>query len=224
MSATVEVTHKETCGSEAVVDSTQGPVASVRLFTVEEYFKLFELGILKAHEKTELIHGQVLKMLPQGIPHSQVVIKFVERFYDSIPKDEWCVYAQNTIELNGHLPEPDLCVVNGPSTRYDHQRPTTENIAYLIEVADSSLEYDRGEKLSLYAEAGIKRYWIINLVDEQIEIHSEPMAATETSPATYRTRTIVRKEETAWLEFSGERVLSFRLVDFLPGALPGSET
>lgn len=201
---------------QVVLETLDHPEENYRLFSVQDYMLLFERGILKPDERTELINGRVRTMLPAGIPHSQIVVKLVELIHDVVPRKEWCVYAQNTIEIAGNLPEPDLCIAQGPSQRYDHRRPQAEDVSMIIEVAETSLHYDRGEKLRLYAAAAIKMYWIINLVDSQIETYSEPMPATENSPANYRTRRIILKDEVAEIAFTETLKLSFQLADLLP--------
>jgi Uncharacterized protein conserved in cyanobacteria len=201
---------------QVALETPRHPEENYRLFSVQDYMQLFERGILKPDERTELINGKVRTMLPAGIPHSQIVVKLVELIHDVVPRKEWCVYAQNTIEVAGNLPEPDLCIAQGPSQRYDHRRPQAEDVSMIIEVAETSLHYDRGEKLRLYAAAGIKKYWIINLVDSQVETYCEPMPATENSPPNYRTRRIILKDEVAEIGFTESLKLSFQLADLLP--------
>src|SRR5439155_26238916 len=94
----------------------------------------------------------------------------------------WRMRIQCAIRLAGGEPEPDLAVVIGPVGRNDDHHPTAEEIAMVIEVSDSTLAYDRGIKLRAYAGASIRAYWIVNLIDRQVETYNTPKAPRKGTP------------------------------------------
>lgn len=200
----------QTLNAPLLVDSHR------RRFSSEEYLRMAEIGVLKPNEKTELINGEVRTMLPSGRLHWLMIAQLDTLFHQCLPTDQWTIICQATFELDEDRPEPDLVVVRGRASNFHHRNPSIDEVVIMIEVAETSLHYDRGEKLRLYAAAGIEKYWIINLVDSQIETYSGPMPATENSPANYRTRRIILKNEVAEIAFTESLKLSFQLADLLP--------
>jgi Uma2 family endonuclease len=124
--------------------------------------------------RLEFICGEIREMAPIGSEHEDVVDRLNEWSHRNIPEHKVRVRIQNSIGLPilESAPEPDLAWV----TRGDYagSRPTAEDVLLLIEVAESSLTYDRGEKASLYARAGIADYWIVNLAERSIEVRRDP--------------------------------------------------
>jgi Uma2 family endonuclease len=134
-----------------------------------EYDKLVELGAF-ANEKIELMYGVLVPMSPIGPPHSSSVQKLCEILLPAL-LGRASVRSQNPFAaLDLSEPEPDVVVA--PLADYDTAHPDE---AYLIiEVAESSLAYDRGPKLRLYAACGVPEYWIVNLAERRIEVFTEP--------------------------------------------------
>jgi Uma2 family endonuclease len=153
-------------------------------FNVEQYHRMIETGILEENDKVELIEGLILEMSPVGSPHWYVVHEVTE-VLSNLAGDEWLVFPQGPITLGDGEPEPDICVVRGKSADYKARYPGPREIGLLVEVADSSLEFDRKIKLRMYAAAGIPEYWIINLRDRQVETHRDPRPATDSTEAAY---------------------------------------
>ena len=143
-----------------------------RRFTTDEYDRLISIGILGEDERVELIRGEIVEMSPIGARHVACVRRTDSACQRQLGTSVF-IYVQNPVELpEDGQPQPDL-VLSHPMD--DEERLPTANDVYLvIEVADSSLEYDRGEKLPLYAEAGIPEAWLFNLVANRIERHTEP--------------------------------------------------
>lgn len=139
-----------------------------------EYYRLAEDGIFEGR-RVELIKGQIYEMSPQKSPHSAVMTR-VREVLDTIFKPGgYSLRVQCPLALGADSdPEPDLAVVAGASLDYVKSHPTTA--ALVVEVADTSLEMDRGRKASLYAGAGIADYWIVNLVDQQLEVYRDPVS------------------------------------------------
>jgi Uma2 family endonuclease len=138
---------------------------------------LDELGILQEDEPIELIDGQLIVAEPKGRPHVTVV-RLTTQVLTRAFGAGWLVYAQDPIALDDvSEPEPDVVVVPGAELDYLDDHPARP--ALLVEVAETSLYYDRSHKGSAYARAGLLDYWIVNLVDWRVEVYRRP--ATDSS-------------------------------------------
>ena len=145
-------------------------------FTVAEYDQMIDTGVLadRRDQRLELIHGEIREVTPPNPPHEDTVDLLNYWSIDNAPRDEVRVRVQNSLDipaLDG-VPEPDIAWMR--SRNYRKRRPQPRVVLLRLEVAESSLASDRGEKADLYAAAGIKDYWIINLLDLCIEVHREP--------------------------------------------------
>jgi len=141
-----------------------------RRWTREEFYRMGEAGLFNG-QRAELIDGEVMVLSPQNWPHAATVDQVAEALRLALPAGFW-VRAQLPLALGTSSdPEPDVSVVSGHRADYrDH--PTTAVL--IVEVSDTSLDYDRTRKASLYARAGIRDYWIFNLVDRQVEVYRGP--------------------------------------------------
>ena len=152
-------------------------VSSVRTkhWTRVEYERLVDLGAFRPGERLELVGGALVVREPQGGPHATAV-GLAEDALRQVFGAGWTVRAQSPIALDEDSePEPDIAVV--PGSRRDHRRAHPSHPVLIVEVADSSLAFDRGEKASLYARAGIADNWILNLTEQALEVYREPVAA-----------------------------------------------
>jgi Uma2 family endonuclease len=143
-----------------------------RKFTREEYHKLAELGILREDERVELIEGEIIRMAPASPEH----VAETHGLYDRIRKlfgKGYCVRMQAPLALGDSEPEPDVAVVPGDFKDYLRTHPTTAVL--VIEIAQTSLLYDREVKSSLYAKAGIPEYWLIDLENRRLEVYRDPV-------------------------------------------------
>lgn len=166
------------------------PVVSpypVRRFTLAEYHLLIDTGVLKPGDPYELLNGVLKYKMPQNTPHASTAGKLESRFWRLIAAP-WFVRAQKplTIPTTESEPEPDLAVVLGPADRYDDLHPYPQDVALVVEVSDTTLAEDRGEKRETYAAARIPVYWIVNIPERVVEVYTQPRGGK--SP-TYRTRT-----------------------------------
>lgn len=160
-----------------------------QLFTVEDYYKMADAGIIRPEDRVELIKGEIIKMSPIRSRHAAAVDILTELLISQLRK-QYAVRVQNPIRLENQTePEPDLLIAKFRKDRYRSRHPRPDDVYLIIEVADSSLEYDREVKAALYAEAGIPEYWIVNLEDEQLEIYRQPEAGK------YRHENFCRGEE-----------------------------
>ena len=146
-------------------------IVRTRRWTRVEYDKLIDAGFFGPGDKIELLGGQLCVSEPQNSPHARGIWLGQEALRKALPPG-WSVLAQLPIALDDEsAPEPDLAVVSGGPRNYtDHpSRP-----ALVVEVADSSLAFDRTHKGSLYARARLSEYWIVNLADRMLEVYRNP--------------------------------------------------
>ena len=136
-----------------------------------EYERLVDLGLF--HDKpVELIGGQLVVAEPQGSYHANAISVADDALRAILPRG-WVVRSQMPVALDEESePEPDIAVVQGSRADLWNAHPARLSLA--VEVAESSLEFDRNEKGSLYARAGITDYWIVNLVDRVVEVYRDP--------------------------------------------------
>jgi Uma2 family endonuclease len=145
--------------------------STVRRWTRIEYDRLVELGVFRG-ESIELLGGQLFVAEPQSSDHATAVGLVDDALRAALPAG-WIVRSQMPVALDEESePEPDLAVVPGTRAAYRRTHPARPVLA--IEVAKSSLEFDRLHKGSLYARAGVRDYWIVNLIDRVVEVHRDP--------------------------------------------------
>jgi Uma2 family endonuclease len=143
---------------------------TVRRWTRQEYERLVELGVFDG-EPLELIGGQLIVAEPQGSYHASTIFKVADVIRAALPPG-FVVRTQGPIALDDESePEPDVAVVRG--THDDYRAAHPQRPLLVVEVADSSLRFDRRRKQSLYARGGIEDYWIVNLVDRLLEVHRD---------------------------------------------------
>ena len=158
----------------------------LRRFTVAEYYAMAEAGILGPEERVELIDGLVISMPPIGNPHNASVDKSNRNLVISVGT-RGIVRTQGSIALNDRsMPQPDLVLLREREDFYASQRAGPEDILLLIEVSDSSTDYDRNVKLPRYAEAGIPEVWIVVIPEGIVEAHTEPAGGRYTQMRTFR--------------------------------------
>lgn len=143
-------------------------------FTVEEYYQMAETGILQPDARVELLDGEIIDMAPIGPFHGGTV-NSLNRLLAERAKGRWLVVVQNPVRLGARSePQPDFMLVKPVADDYKSRHPVPEDVYLLIEVAESSLTYDRNRKIPAYGRAAIPEVWIINLVEQNIEVFREP--------------------------------------------------
>lgn len=148
--------------------------AQKRCFSAEEYHRMGETGIFRENEPIELIKGEIFHMSPIGTEHASCVDRLNRILHLSLG-ESYIVRVQNPVYISGDSePEPDISILKFHPEFYARHHPLPGDIAMIIEVSDTSLEYDRQIKLPLYAKAGIPEAWIVNLKEGCVEIHSSP--------------------------------------------------
>jgi Uma2 family endonuclease len=142
-------------------------------FSVDEYYKMIDLGLIKDSEKAEIIDGELIRKMTIGEKHASAV-NFLNRFLVRRLDDSILVSVQNPLRLSDFdEPEPDIVLAD--LTKYDGKRhPRANETILVVEVSDTTLKYDRDTKLPLYAQAEIQEVWIVNLIANIIEVHQNP--------------------------------------------------
>ena len=146
--------------------------------SIEQYHAIIQAGILTDDDSVELLEGWLVFKRPKNPPH-RVTTRLVRTALENILPAGWYVDSQEAITLSNSEPEPDIVVVRGDTRQYLDRHPGAEDIALIIEVSDTTLQRDRTVKKGIYARAGISLYWIVNLVEEQVEMYSQPLVEVE---------------------------------------------
>lgn len=160
-----------------------------RRFTVAEYYRMAQAGILGEDERVELIDGEIVQMTPIGPGHMGNVNRFHTRFVLDFG-DVAVISGQNPVHLDEyHEPQPDLALLHPRSDFYTSALPTPEDVFLLVEVADTSIDYDRHVKMPLYARFAIPEVWLLDLRQQAISVYRDP------TPDGYRAVRVVRRGE-----------------------------
>lgn len=145
-----------------------------RKFSVSEYYAMAEAGILTDRDRVELLDGEIVVMAPIGNRHA-FCVDWLTRFWILALAERAIVRIQNPVRLdNSSEPEPDVTLLAWRDDFYASAHPGPQDVLLLIEVSDSTVGFDRGQKLPLYARAGIPEVWIVNLQDRRVEVYTEP--------------------------------------------------
>ncbi|HLX64909.1 MAG TPA: Uma2 family endonuclease [Planctomycetota bacterium] len=145
-----------------------------RLFTVEEYHRMGDAGILSQEERVELLDGEIFIMSPIGPMHSGHVDRVQNHFVRQLG-DDAIVSGQNPVVTDKvSEPQPDIAILRPRADFYTTSHPMPRDILLIIEVSDSTLIRDRKKKLLIYARNGIREYWIINLLEGTLEVYRVP--------------------------------------------------
>ena len=146
-----------------------------RQFTVHDYARMRETGILAEDDRVELLDGEIYQMSPLGSLHIAIVNRLNKLLMRQVG-DDAILSIQNSIQLNDYSePQPDVALLNPRDDYYDQALARPDDILLLIEVADSSIEYDRDHKLPRYAASNIAEVWIIDVDQQIVEQYTQPM-------------------------------------------------
>jgi Uma2 family endonuclease len=162
----------------------------VRLWTVEEYHRMTEAGILNPNERVELLDGQILQMSAKNPPHAATNLCAADCLRNLLV-GRALIRIQDPIILNSRSePEPDIAVVQIDPRQYQDRHPSPAHIFLLIEIADTTLETDRKRKAPVYAVANIPEYWILDVNTRQVYVFRQP------GEENYQQPTILDERET----------------------------
>lgn len=145
-----------------------------RLFTVAEYYRMADAGILSEDDRVELIEGEVVTMSPINSRHAGCVDRFIVLLYPNV-RGVAIMRVQNPIRLSEYSePQPDLALLRPRDDFYTQSHPTPADVLLVIEVAETSQRYDRDVKIPLYARYGIPEAWFVDLVEEAVYVYRQP--------------------------------------------------
>jgi Uma2 family endonuclease len=189
------------------ITSTQpGPLYRM---TVDEYDRIADAGALD-DERIELIDGLLVSKVRKSPAHVWSSDALWEHLRRLVPAG-WFVRTGAPVRLpRFDEPEPDLSVIRGTNNDYRARHPGPEEIALVVEVGEASLDLDQGPKRGVYARAGIPGYWIVNLVDRQVEVYSRPSARG------YRSSRVYKPGEDIPVVIAGSEVGRIAVADILP--------
>lgn len=196
-----------------LVNLGSGPPLPVRRFTVDEYHRIIQSGIISSGERCELLDGWIVLKMTRSPLHDLALGLAEDEVERRLPQG-WFRRGQSAVTTTESEPEPDLAVVRGRRRDYDTHHPGPAAIGLIVEIADSSLTQDRTVKGPLYARAGIPIYWIINLVDRILEVYTDP-TGPDPSPA-YRQRQDYQVGDLVPLVLDGTEIDRIAVADLLP--------
>lgn len=146
------------------------------LISLEEYERMCDAGVFEADTNLELIRGEIVEMTPPGPLHENAVAS-LHLFISELLHRRAMLWPQgNSIRLpnSNSRPQPDITILRWRDDLYRGKRPVAEDVILLVEVSHKTLKFDRGDKLKLYAEAGIPEYWLVNIADDIVEVYTDP--------------------------------------------------
>ncbi len=188
-------------------------VPALRRFSVDEYYRMIEAGIFSEHERLELLDGRIVTMMTRLPPH-EVCLRLVSKALDRCLPAGFDLRVQSAVTLTDSAPEPDCAVVLGDTRRYIDHHPGAKEIALVVEVSDSSLRIDRIDKAEIYARDSLPVYWILNLSERQVEVHTDPTG--DVDRAAYRVTAIFKQSDRLPFMLEGRQVADFLVADLLP--------
>ena len=176
-------------------------------FTVDDFARLGEAGIFAEDDRVELIDGEIRDMTPIGPPHAWIVNRLIRRIVLHLADRAW-VSAQNPLRLDRHTePQPDLVVARGGGDDYAERHLEAGDVLLVIEVADSSLRYDRAEKMPRYARAGIPEAWLVDAAARTVTVYTAPGAGGYASGQVFRQGTEIESTAVAGLRVTVDEIV-----------------
>jgi Uma2 family endonuclease len=210
MSSAARTTHPPKPETPLAVEAFGRPIRRV---TVDEYHQMMESGVFDGGRKCELIHGFILQKPVPGPSHSKSTYRLISRLVALFPEPDWVVGIQDSITLADSEPEPDFFAATGPEDKYDARHPGPKDLVLVVEVADSSLGFDRNTKLPLYAGSKIAQYWIIDVNARRIEVYARPRGG---KTPTYRQQDHYGPDDSVPVVVAGKTLGTIPVKDLLP--------
>ncbi len=197
------------------IPSPAGPIPADALWrlSIDQYHRMIETGILTENDPAEFLEGCLVSKTPKN-PRHRLATQLLREIIARLLVAGWFVDAQEPITTADSEPEPNLVVVRGNRRDYTERHPGPKDIALIVEVSDSTLAHDRSIKKRLYARAGIPTYWIVNLVENQVEIYTSP-DFTGAEPD-YLHHRIIDETGSVEMVLEGQSLGSFSASEFLP--------
>jgi Uma2 family endonuclease len=194
--------------AEAVSTQQERPY----LFSVEEFYRVLDNEIFPDEAKVWLWEGRIYQKMAKSQAHAVAGINVTMTLARSLPSG-WCLSSENPITIGPNkAPLPDMVVLRGVGDNYLDRRPSVDDIGLVVELSVSSLKFDTGAKLTAYASAGIPAYWVVNLIDGLVLVHTNPIPAE----GRYASVATVKRGETFPFLLGGTEVGPIAASDLLP--------
>ena len=152
-------------------NQTNNTMVAAFKWSISNWHELVDSGVLAQH-RVELLEGEIIEMSPEGPMHSSTNHSVVEYFRELLGKRA-VIREAHPITLDNSEPEPDIAVVRSPYTNYFVRHPYAEDIYWLVEISNKTLKLDLERKLATYARNGIMEYWVIDLVNKKLVVHTQ---------------------------------------------------
>jgi Uma2 family endonuclease len=197
-----------------VIEKTAAiPAVPVWRLSVEQYHAMLRAGILTSDDPVELLEGWLISKMPKTPPH-RATTRLIRQALEQVIPPGWYIDSQEPISTADSEPEPDVVIVRGDTRQYLDRHPGPQDVALVVEVADTTLQRDREFKKRLYARAGIPVYWLVNLPERRCEVYCEPTGPVET--ADYRQRRDYALQDKMPLILEGGEVAWLQVRELLP--------
>ncbi len=160
---------------QSPVEALSSPVEMPYLFSVDEFYRMVEIGIFAPERRVSLWEGRLYEKMAKTQAHAVAGINITMTLARTLPPG-WCLSSENPITVGpDKAPLPDMVVLRGVGNDYLDRRPSVADVGLVVEISMSSLKFDTGAKLAAYASAGIPAYWVVNLLDRVVHLHSDPI-------------------------------------------------
>lgn len=177
--------------------------------TVSRYHEMIATGVFDENDAVELLDGYIVEKMPKDPKHSQVT-RMIAHALRQLMREGRFVDTQEPITLATSEPEPDIFVVKGKMSDFFGRHPLPDEVELVIEVSNSTKQYDSTVKQEIYASAEIPQYWIVNLIENQVEVYTDPHGTT------YRQKSTYTKDQTLPVVIATQKWGDLILTDLLP--------
>ena len=189
------------------------PIDALWRISVSQYHAMIDSGALTEADTIELLQGWLVAKMPKKPKHSTIT-RIIRKLLSEIVPSGWYVDSQEPLTTSDSEPEPDVMVIRGTALDYLEHHPGPEDVAFVVEVSDATLNRDRTMKKQLYAAAAIPVYWVVNLPDSQVEVYSQPFVGV--SQPDYKQRQTYGLSESVSVWIGAELVGEIPVVQLFP--------
>ena len=193
--------------------TTEISAISMWRLNLDQYHAMIRTGILRSGDPVEFLEGVLVTKMTRNPPH-RIALAHLRDLLLAMISGAWHLESQEAITLDSSEPDPDVAIVRGTVDDYPDRHPGPADVGLVVEVSDSTLSNDRDTKKRIYARAGIIEYWIVNLVDRQIEVYSDPTG--QVALPDYRQRVIFTSGQTIPVKLDDVMVGTIAVSHVLP--------
>lgn len=212
MSSVLEQPQKQHAVSDDAIPDDPG--GRLYRLSVDQYHAMAQAGVFSKDERVELLEGLLVRKMTKNPPHVIALNNLRDHLTTMIEEGVWHLRLQDPIALDTSEPEPDLVVARGINTDYAKHHLGAGDCGLVIEVSDTTLHTDRVDKKTLYARNGIIEYWIVNLIEDQIEVYTGPTGPAEVPD--YRSRVDFKRGDDVRVSLDGTETGTISVADVLP--------